>query len=593
MVGGPAQDRSLVFGPQTAVAALYLSGSKERRVQVSPDDLETLLAQRFGHDAFRPGQERIVRDLLDGRDVLAVLPTGAGKSLVYELAAQFLPGVTIVVTPLLALMQDQMASMEAIGVEAGAVSSVQSAGATEDALEKAEQGEQKLLYVTPERFENAAFMDQARGMQVSLLVVDEAHCISQWGHSFRPAYLLLGDAARQLGRPTLLALTATAAPMVRQEIIDRLGMRGPDVVVQGVDRANLFLEVRRVDDEREDRGLLEELMTGDGDRYPSQLGERLRQAMQGSGIIYTATTKAARQTARWLTEWGIAADYYHGQRKKADRLRVQEAFMADELRVIVATNAFGLGIDKPDIRFVLHRDVPANLEAYYQEAGRAGRDGEFARCVLIYRPAELGRAAFLAGSAHLTRDDVARGREGLLKTPNGTLRELEAATGLSKADLAGLLGMLKKDGIVAERRGRVRLLVPDFDVEQVALEDEEERKAYERSRWEMMRAYAETESCRRRFILTYFGEAYEPSRCDHCDNDVLHPAAAEPDAAATEADIPFAMQTQVTHATFGDGVVQRVDGDTITVLFDTVGYKTLSSALVEEQGLLKATLPGD
>jgi ATP-dependent DNA helicase RecQ len=336
--------------------------------------------------------------------------------------------------------------------------------------------------------------------------------------------------------------------------------------------------------------LLEDLFTADGDRYPSQLGERLRQAMQGSGIVYTATTKGARETTRWLGEWGIAADYYHGQRKKADRLRVQAAFMAGELRVIVATNAFGLGIDKPDIRFVLHRDIPANVDAYYQEAGRAGRDGEFARCILLYRPAELGRAAFLAGSAHVSREDVVRGREGLLATGGGTLRELETATGLSKGILAGLLGMLKKDGIVAERRGRVRLLAPDFDVEQVALEDEEQRKTYERSRWEMMRGYAETESCRRRFILTYFGEAYEPPRCNACDNDVLHPAAAVPEAAVVTAPpVPFAIQDHVMHAAFGEGVVQRVDGDTITVLFDTVGYKTLSAALVVERQMLKAT----
>jgi ATP-dependent DNA helicase RecQ len=557
-------------------------------LQVSPDELQARLVEQFGHTTFRPGQERIIRDLMDGRDVLAVLPTGAGKSLVYELAAQYLPGVTIVVSPLLALMQDQAAQMEAVGVAVGMVNSLQSAGATDAALEKAEQGEEKLLYVTPERFENAEFMEQVQQMTVSLLVIDEAHCISQWGHSFRPAYLLLGDVALQLGRPTILALTATASPMVRQEIVDRLGMRRPDVVVQGVDRPNLFLEVRRVDDEREDRGLLEELLTGDGGRYPAALGDRLQQAMQGSGIIYTATTNAARETARWLKEWGIAADYYHGQRKKADRLRVQAAFMAGELRVIVATNAFGLGIDKPDVRFVVHRDIPANLDAYYQEAGRAGRDGEFARCLLIYRPAELGRAAFLAGSAHISRDDVVRARAGLRAAAGGTLRELEEATGLSKGILAGVLGMLKKDGIVAERRGRVRLLVPDFDVEQVALEDEEQRKAYERSRWEMMRGYAETDSCRRRYILTYFGDTYERQHCDACDNDILHPPALAPDSAeATARDQPFAPQAHVAHAAFGPGTVQRVDGDTLTVLFDAVGYKTLSTALVQEQGLLK------
>ena len=224
--------------------------------------------------------------------------------------------------------------------------------------------------------------------------MDEAHCISEWGHDFRPSYLALKAAAAALGQPVLLALTATATPWVRREIVERLGMRDPDVVVRGVDRPNLFLEVRRVEAEGDDRRVLRELIEGAPDRYPPEMAARIGQAMRGAGIVYTATTKGAEETAEWLAEWGIPADFYHGQRRKADRERVQEAFMGDRLRVIVATNAFGLGVDKPDVRFVVHRDVPGSLEAYYQEAGRAGRDGEFARCTVIYRPGDLGRAAF-------------------------------------------------------------------------------------------------------------------------------------------------------------------------------------------------------
>lgn len=554
---------------------------------VDSRELLAVLRDRFGHEEFRPGQERIVRELLDGRDVLAVLPTGAGKSLVYELTSQFLPGVTLVVSPLLALMQDQAESLEAAGVEVGVINSVQSQGAAEAALEEAEEGREKLLYVTPERFGNAEFMAEVAHMQVSLLVVDEAHCISEWGHSFRPAYLLLGEAVEQLGRPTVLALTATASPWVRREIVERLGMRHPDVVVYGVDRPNLFLEVVRVDSEREDRAVLQELLTDSAGRYSTDLGERLHGAMQGSGIIYTATTKGAEETAAWLQEWGIAADYYHGQRKKAERSRVQDAFMAGEVRVIVATNAFGLGIDKPDIRFVIHCNVPANVEAYYQEAGRAGRDGEFARCTLIYRPADLGRAAFLSSSARLSREDIVKGRAGLLTKREQTWSELEKTTGLGKGDLASLVGILKQDEIVEERQGRVTLRVPDFDPDDVALHEEEHRRSYERSRWAMMRGYAETEECRRRYILNYFGEEYEPLRCDVCDNDVLGRSAEAEATAQEQEEAAFAMGDRVAHRTFGEGVVQRISGDSVTVLFDTVGYKTLAENHVVEQGLLE------
>ena len=376
----------------------------------SRDDIRTILRDRFGHEDFRPGQQRIIHDLLDGRDVLAVLPTGAGKSLVYQLTAQLLPGITLVVSPLIALMQDQEEALEARGIPVGVINSAVSEREVEEDLERAQRVQTKLLYVTPERFENPTFMAEIRQTRISLLAIDEAHAISEWGHDFRPAYLALGSVVEQLGRPPVLALTATATPWIRREIIERLGLRDPDLVVQDVDRPNLVFEARRVDSVAEEERLLERLLHGDGalDEYhdDEHLTGELREAMQGCGIIYTATTKAAKQTAESLCSWGIAADFYHGQRRKSDRARVQAAFMAGDLRVIAATNAFGLGVDKPDVRFVIHRDVPASVEAYYQEAGRAGRDGQLARCTLIYRPTALGRAAFLAGNGHLTLDDL-------------------------------------------------------------------------------------------------------------------------------------------------------------------------------------------
>jgi len=549
--------------------------------------LRALLRRHFGHAEFRPEQERVIQDLLAGRDVLAVLPTGGGKSLVYQLAAQLLPGVTVVVSPLIALMKDQVESLEEHGLDVSVVNSTLSEAAAQEELRKVEDAESKLLYVTPERFANEEFMAELAGTSVSLFVVDEAHCISDWGHSFRPSYLVLGDVARRIGRPPVLALTATATPSVRAEIVERLDMREPAVVVSGTDRPNLFFEVRRVEAEHDDRRVLEELLQGEQDSYEDETAARLRAAMEGSGIIYTATTKAARETAEWLQAWGISADYYHGQRRKADRSRVQEAFMTGGIRVIVATNAFGLGVDKPDVRFVIHRDVPGSVEAYYQEAGRAGRDGEFARCVIIYRPGDLGRAAFLSGSGELTREEVERGCAALKAHPDVAVADLEEITGLGKGDVARLLKLLKQSGVVKTRRGRLHLVRPDFDPAEVPLDDEAHRRAYERSRLEMMRGYVEGDECRRRYILNYFGEE-AAEVCDMCHADV--PRDVEQRIVVVETALvesEFSMGDCVSHGAWGEGVVQSVGSDTITVLFDAEGYKTLDTEVIQEQDLLK------
>jgi ATP-dependent DNA helicase RecQ len=247
-----------------------------------------------------------------------------------------------------------------------------------------------------------------------------------------------------------------------------------------------------------------------------------------------------------------------------------------------------MGVDKPDVRFVVHCDIPGSLEAYYQEAGRAGRDGAFARCTLLYRPADLGQAAFLSGGGHLTPEDIAQARAGLRAQPERTIEELADATGLSAGDAARAVTLLRRAGIVEEKEGRVRLLVADFDPATISLEDEESRRAYDRSRLDMMRGYAETDACRRRYILNYFGDDYPEEACGLCDNDVRR--AGEAPVVVTEeaeVDLPFALGDRVVHASLGEGVVQRLTGAGITILFDKAGYKTLAAAVVQENGLLK------
>jgi ATP-dependent DNA helicase RecQ len=354
------------------------------------------------------------------------------------------------------------------------------------------------------------------------------------------------------------------------------------VVVHGNDRPNLFYEVRRVEDESSDRRVLRELLVErSADGYPDDLADRLAAVADGAGIVYTQTTRAANETAGWLRAWGIAAEAYHGRMRKAERERVQDGFMAGAVRVVCATNAFGLGVDKPDVRFVVHRDIPASVEAYMQEAGRAGRDGGLARCTLIFRPGDLGRAAFLGATARLEPADVAAARDALAGGGSLTRRELARASGLGRGELARVVDLLREEGLVRERRRRLSL-VRDFDAADVPLDAEERRRAYERSRLDMMRGYAETAACRREFLLNYVGEEYDADRCALCDNHATRGRRA----VGRRADVPFAVGDRVRHAEWGEGVVHRVGAEKVTVLFDSEGWKTLAADLVGDGELL-------
>ncbi|MGH7756533.1 MAG: RecQ family ATP-dependent DNA helicase, partial [Vulcanimicrobiaceae bacterium] len=335
--------------------------------------LDGALRSLFGFDRFNPGQEEVIHRVLGGQDTLAILATGAGKSLCYQLPALLLEGTTVVVSPLIALMKDQLDMLAERGLHANvALNSTLSEEQELAARERIRRGEIKIVFVTPEKLEDQAFLAILRSIRVPLFVVDEAHCISQWGHDFRPAYLALGGVIGMLGHPTVLALTATATPAVREDVLSQLGIPGTKTIVKGFDRPNLRYEVLRAENEAGKLKALRRL-------FEHELTE-------GTGIVYTATIKNALEVQAYLhDELDLPAAVYHSKLQKQDRVAVHELFMNETIRAVVATNAFGLGIDKPNIRFVVHFDLPGSIEAYTQETGRAGRDGELSRCILIYR----------------------------------------------------------------------------------------------------------------------------------------------------------------------------------------------------------------
>ncbi|BCW04703.1 ATP-dependent DNA helicase RecQ [Arthrobacter sp. NtRootA1] len=554
-------------------------------------DLGALAASSFSLPKLRPGQLAAMNALAGGRDVLAVMPTGYGKSATYQVAARYLYNQTgrpaVVVSPLIALQEDQLDGLNGQlgdGV-AVAINSSRSDAEVEDAWEAAESGKATFLFLAPEQLAKQETVDRIAKLDITMFVVDEAHCVSSWGHDFRPDYLDLGNVRERLGNPPVAALTATASPPVRDEILERLGMKDPLILVRGFDRPNISLDVvRHQEDKGKRKAVLEQVAS------LAKGGER--------GLLYAATRKDTEKYAAKLAKEGLRAEAYHAGRSDSDRERIHEEFLDDQLDVVVATTAFGMGINKPNVRFVVHADIPESLDAYYQEIGRSGRDGKPAAATLYYREEDLGLRKFFG--AHSPDPDSLLAVLKILKAagapaPKSALAEL---TGFPVRRLTGLVNQLEEAGAVTTGKRGIRLASKAKLSALVAraVELAEARQRVDQSRLSMMRAYAETDSCRRQFLLGYFGEELsEP--CGNCDvcaaasktGNGVHNTKEErgsDEQRAGESD-PFPLQSAVIHKEWGPGLVMRHEDDVITVLFEQEGYKTLSRSAVMEHELLK------
>lgn len=471
-----------------------------------------VLRQVFGYQEFLPGQADAVGAVLAGRDVLAVMPTGGGKSLCYQLPALLLDGVTVVVSPLLALMKDQVDALQHEGVAAAAVNSTMSREDQAAAVERAARGELRLLYVAPERFDDPKFMAALRRATVARLAVDEAHCVSQWGHDFRPSYRDLGTVRARIGGPPLIALTATADPRVRDDIVARLRLRDPVTLVAGFDRPNLRFDVVRVKNQKQKL---------------EQIAEKLRTLRDESAIVYCGTRKRTEDLVNGLQRLRIRCAAYHAGMDGDDRQRIQDAFARDSLRVIVATNAFGMGIDKPDVRLVLHHDMPESLEAYYQEAGRAGRDGDPAECVLYYSPRDRSLRDFFIDLSHPPPAFVLDVYDRLCRYQGERVlvRELmdEEQPGVNAAIQALV------DSGLAGRSGAFAWAIRAGGEDQIDLAGLEDHRDHAVAKLDRMQAYAESITCLRARILDYFGEDGHTRACGNCGPcDAGHTIAEAP-----------------------------------------------------------------
>ena len=485
----------------------------EPPANLSPDALDGALQRHFGIDAFRTGQREVIESVLADRDALVVMPTGSGKSLCYQLPAMVKEGLTLVVSPLIALMKDQVDGLRARGLPAACINSTISASGQKERLLAARRGALKLLFIAPERFRVVAFMEALRETKIALLAIDEAHCISQWGHDFRPDYLRLGEVREALGMPTTVALTATATPFVRDDIIKQLRLRDTEAMVFGFERDNLYFQVSHAPSHRSKVAATAALANHAG----------------GGGIVYCSTRKQVEKLAPQLAAAGLRVGAYHAGLKDLERELVQNRFMKDAFDVLVATNAFGMGVDKSDLRFVVHNNMPGSLEAYYQEAGRAGRDQHPAHCLLLYNYADTSIHEFFVKNSYPQRPLiqavyrllVGQGADRLIPWSTADISRL---LGPKVHDMAvgSALRALRQAGHIERVKSPPGLVVMEqlpIDALKVNYDAFERRANVERERLKRMVFYATTRRCRTLNLLKYFGSReVDAGGCGHCDN---------------------------------------------------------------------------
>jgi ATP-dependent DNA helicase RecQ len=490
----------------------------------------TSLRTHFGFDGFREGQREVIEAILEGKDAVVVMPTGSGKSLCYQLPAMMLSGATLVVSPLIALMKDQVDALLSRQLPATFINSSLAPAEQRARIDAVRGGQFKLVYVAPERFRSGNFVAAIQSVGISLFAVDEAHCISTWGHDFRPDYLRLRGVLQTLGRVQTLALTATATPYVRSDIIQQLGLESPRTFVSGFDRPNLSIDVVQTETEREKVARI----------------KRLAKANDGSGIVYASTRKAVEQVATSLRAQGLTVAAYHAGMNDSVRIKAQEDFMAGRTQMIVATNAFGMGIDKPDIRFVAHYQMPGSIEAYYQEIGRAGRDGLPSSCVLLFNYADKNTHDFFIEGSYPSLQLVQSIYDAISATG---LRRIE----LSASEIGELAGASNGMAVQAslyllERAGHIQRVAPAAQSAGTAVSgtanvgaaprrarhiimldespsrlrvnpaDVSKRAALERRKLREMIDFCYTEHCYRAHILDYFGDRHHARKCGTCGN---------------------------------------------------------------------------
>lgn len=533
--------------------------------------IKRLLRETFGLSHLRDGQESVIRQVMSGTPTIAVMPTGAGKSLCYQLPALLLPGLTVVVSPLIALMKDQCDKLRERGIDAVQWNSAIGADETEAAQADIASGRARIVFITPEQLAKPEVVAVLAARPVSLLVVDEAHCVSQWGHDFRPAFLEIRAAAQRLGNPTLLALTATATADVLADLTQQLGMRGAAIVNTGVYRPNLVYRVEAVGNDADKLA-----------RVLSLVGESA-----GAGIVYCATVAAVELVYQALLDAGQSVTRYHGRLGTSERQRNQDAFMKGEARVVIATNAFGLGIDKRDTRFVIHFQMPGGLDAYYQESGRAGRDGEQAFCTLLFQHSDQAVQRFFLAGKYPSVDDLDAVFRALSAAADAgtrpTLDALAETLDRPRGKLQVALVLLRDQGVVTQdRQGRLRLRRTDLDsrtIEALAQAYQAKRE-HDKTMLEQMVFYGQTGYCRWKVLLGHFDPTAESSDCSHCDNCLRLAEAARQEllramqTATTEDPIvvspavqSFAIGERVRVARYGTGKVEKIEFDTVTVDF--------------------------